>query len=834
MAKRKKEEIIENFLNETLDDIMSDRFGSYSKYIIQERALPDARDGLKPVQRRILYSMYIDGNTYEKPHRKSAKTVGSVMGTFHPHGDSSIYEAMVRMSQDWKINVPLVDMHGNNGSIDDDPPAAMRYTEARLAKNADLLLDDINYESVAMTNNYDDTHLEPTVLPARYPLLLINGSTGIASGYATNIAPHNFNEVVNATIYRLQNPNCSLDELMEFIKGPDFPTGGIVQGKKQIREIFETGKGKVVVRSKCEIVEGKTGSKIVVTEIPYEVVKSQLVKKISDVYLSRQVEGIVDVRDESGRNGLSIVIECKKDANCQQILNYLYKYTDLQINYSYNNVAIVNHKPVLMSLTDALDAFIEHRRNVVLNRSRYLLEKKKARLHIIEGLIKAISILDDVIALIRRSKDKKDAKERLKEAFLFTEEQAEAIVSMRLYRLTSTDVTILKEENSTLVKEISELNAILASREVLDMVLVNELKEVNEIQKCERRSVIEDEVEEIVYDKMSMIPNEACYISVSRDGYVKRFSERAFNANAGTIPSVKEGDALLGVKACDTLDTLLLFSNKGNYAYLPVYKIDECKFKDMGKHISHYVRMEGNEKFVSAVIVKNFETYAFIVTASRNGIIKKTSLPKFDVERSSKYLSCMKLKDGDEMVSLCIAYDGDDLILLSKDGYCNKYSVNILSDLAAKAQGVIGINVKNDELSQIVADHHDSRELLMSTDKGGFKRIHTDRLEFTSRNTKGYRVFRQIKSRPHSINRASMASSYTSLLVSDGGQLKEVAVSEIPFMDLEQSFSSPIDLSENGFYIFKDMSDICDVKIVDLPDDYYSSEEESEQTTLFD
>ena len=834
MAKRKKEEIIENFLNETLDDIMSDRFGSYSKYIIQERALPDARDGLKPVQRRILYSMYIDGNTYERPHRKSAKTVGSVMGTFHPHGDSSIYEAMVRMSQDWKINVPLIDMHGNNGSIDDDPPAAMRYTEARLAKNANLLLDDINYESVAMTNNYDDTHLEPTVLPARYPLLLINGSTGIASGYATNIAPHNFNEVVNATIYRLQNPECSLDELMEFIKGPDFPTGGIVQGKKQIREIFETGKGKVVVRSRCEIVEGKTGSKIVVTEIPYEVVKSQLVKKISDIYLSRQVEGIVDVRDESGRNGLSIVIECKKDANCQQILNYLYKYTDLQINYSYNNVAIVNHKPVLMSLTDALDAFIEHRRDVVLNRSRYLLEKKKARLHIIEGLIKAISILDDVIALIRKSKDKKDAKERLKEAFLFSEEQAEAIVSMRLYRLTSTDVTILKEENRTLVKEISELNAILSSKEVLDMVLVNELKEVNEIQKCERRSVIEDEVEEIVYDRMSMIPNEECYISVSRDGYVKRFSERAFNANAGTIPSVKEGDALLGVKACDTLDTLLLFSNKGNYAYLPVYKIDECKFKDMGRHISHYVRMEGNEKFVAAVIVKNFETYAFIVTASRNGIIKKTSLPKFDVERTSKYLSCMKLKDGDEMVSLCVAYDGDDLILLSKDGYCNKYSVNILSDLAAKAQGVIGINTKSDELSQIVADHHDSRELLLSTDKGGFKRIHTDRLDFTSRNTKGYRVFRQIKSRPHSIVKASMASGYTSLYISNGGQLKEIAVSEIPFMDLEQSFSSPADVSENSFYIFKDMSDICDVKIVDLPENYYSNQEESEQTTLFD
>ncbi|MEE3409664.1 MAG: DNA gyrase subunit A, partial [Erysipelotrichaceae bacterium] len=386
----------------------------------------------------------------------------------------------------------------------------------------------------------------------------MNGSTGIASGYATNIAPHNFNEVVNATIHRLQNPDCSLDELMEYIKGPDFPTGGIVQGKKQIREIFETGKGKVVVRSKCEIVEGKTGSSIIVSEIPYEVIKSQLVKKISDISLSKQIDGIVDVADESGRDGLRIVIECKKDANCEQILNYLYKNTDLQINYSYNNVAIVNHKPVLMSLPAALDAFIEHRRDVVLNRSRFLRDKKQARLHIIEGLIKAISILDDVIALIRKSKDKKDAKERLKQAFLFTEEQAEAIVSLRLYRLSSTDITILREENKTLVKEISELNAILSSREVLDSVLVNELKEVNELQVCERRSRIEDEVEEIVVDKMAMIPNEACYISISRDGYLKRFSERAFNANANTIPSVKEGDALLGIKSCDTLDTLLL------------------------------------------------------------------------------------------------------------------------------------------------------------------------------------------------------------------------------------------------------------------------------------
>lgn len=834
MAKRKKEEIVENFLNETLDDIMSDRFGSYSKYIIQERALPDARDGLKPVQRRILYSMYIDGNTFDKPHRKSAKTVGSVMGTFHPHGDSSIYEAMVRMSQDWKINQPLIDMHGNNGSIDDDPPAAMRYTEARLAKNAELLLDDIDYDSVAMTNNYDDTHLEPTVLPARYPLLLVNGSTGIASGYATNIAPHNINEVVDATIYRLTYPECSLDELMQFIKGPDFPTGGIVQGKQQIREIFETGKGKVVVRSKCEIVEGKTGDSIIISEIPYEVVKSSLVKKISDILLSKDIDGISDVRDESGRAGLRIVVECKKDANTQQILNYLYKNTDLQINYSYNNVAIVNHKPVLMSLKDALDAFIEHRRQVVLNRSKYLLEKKKMRLHIIEGLIKAISILDDVIALIRRSKDKKDAKEKLKEAFLFTEEQAEAIVSLRLYRLSSTDITILQEENKTLRNEISELNAIIRSREVLDSVLINELKEVNELEKHPRKTVIEDEVTEIVFDKMAMIANEACYISLSRDGYLKRFSERAFNANENQIPSTKEGDALIGIKPCDTLDTLLVFTSKGNYAYLPVFKIEECKFKDMGKHISHYVKMEGNEKVVGAVVVKNFDTFAFIVTATKNGMIKKTSIPRMNVERSSKAMSCMKLKGNDEMVAVTVCYEGDDLILISKEGYCNRYSSEIISDLAPKAQGVIGMNVKNDELADIVADCHDSSELLLSSDKGGFKRIHKDSLDFTSRNTKGYRLFRQIKSNPHQIVRATMVSSYNSLYVNTDGELYELTVSEIPFMDIEQSFSLPLNQLDSYFFVKKDMSDIQDVEIIDIPEGYYVNEQEDEQTSLFD
>lgn len=830
----KKKEIIENNITEALDDIMSTRFGAYSKYIIQERALPDARDGLKPVQRRILYSMYIDGNTHEKPHRKSAKTVGSVMGIFHPHGDSSIYEAMVRMSQDWKINIPLVDMHGNNGSIDDDPPAAMRYTEARLSANALLLLDDIDKNAVAMTNNYDDTTLEPTVLPARYPLLLVNGSTGIASGYATNIAPHNLNEVVEATIYRLNHPTCTLDKLMTFIKGPDFPTGGIVQGIENIKEVFATGKGKVVLRSKCEIVESKTNNQIIVTEIPYEVIKSQLVKKISDIYLNKDIDGISDVRDESGRAGLKIVIDLKKEANAEMILNYLYKNTDLQINYAYNNIAIVNHTPTLMSLTDALDAFIDHRREVVLNRSIYLRDKKKANKHIIEGLIKAVSILDDVIKTIRHSKDKKDAKDNLIKKFQFSEEQAEAIVNLKLYRLTNTDVTMLEQEYANLTKEISELNAVIKSREVLDALLTKELKKVNELTITPRKTKIEEEVEDIVIDKISMVANESCYVSLSRDGYIKRFSERAFEANAGQIPSTKESDYLIGVRPCETLDTLLIFTSKGSYAYLPVYKIDECKFKDNGKHISAYVKMEGLEKIVGAILVKNFDTFAFVLTLTKQGMIKRTSIPRFDVQRASKSLPAMKLKANDELVAAVLSYEEDDVLVVSKDGHYNYYSTEVLADLAPRAQGVGAINVKTDEAVGLVVNHHDNNEILITSNKGGFKRIHFADLEYTARNAKGNRLFKQVKSNPHDVLYCKKISGYNSLVFKDESGFR-LAASEIPFMDLESAFSSPIQFDEDSYYFVKDdMSDIEEVQIIDIPEGYYQEQDNEEQTNLFE
>lgn len=832
MAK-KQEVFIQNFINENLDDIMSNRFGAYSKYIIQERALPDARDGLKPVQRRILYSMYDENNTYDKPYRKSAKTVGSVMGTYHPHGDSSIYEAMVRMSQDWKINLPLIDMHGNNGSIDDDPAAAMRYTEARLSKNANYLLEDIDKNSVTMTNNYDDTTLEPTVLPARYPLLLVNGSTGIASGYATNIAPHNLNEVINATIYRLANPNCPLDDLLQFIKGPDFPTGGIVMGKDAIKEVFKTGRGKVVLRSKCELVENKKENQIIITEIPYEVIKCQLVKRISDIYLSKEIDGILAVRDESGREGLKIVIDIKKEANGKMILNYLYKHTDLQINYAYNNVAIVNHTPKTMTLEMAIDAFIDHRKEVVLNRSKYLKEKKANQLHIIEGLMKAVSILDEVINIIRHSKDKKDSKDNLIKRFDFSEVQAEAIVNLRLYRLSNTDIKLLKEEFSTLTREIADLDSIIKSKEVLVSVLIKELKEINEEIKTPRKTEIVDTVEDIVIDKLSMVQNETCYISLSHDGYLKRFSKRVFEANAETLPYTKDNDYLIGIKKCETLDTLLVFTTRGHYAYLPVYKIDEAKYKDVGKHISSYVKMEGQEKIVSAILVHRFDTFAFVLTLSKKGMIKKTLISRFDVDRANKSFVAMKLRDDDELVSAVLAYQKDEIVVVSKDGRYNKYSSDVLSDLALKALGVGAINVKEDECVGLAVDHFDGNELLLSSNKGGFKRIHFKDLDITSRNTKGNRLFKQIKSNPHSLVSVKNVSSYNNLIFKN--EENTLSISNIPFMDLDSSFSTPHKFSDlNYHYILDNMNDIEEALIVEMPEGYLNSEPVDSEIDLFE
>ena len=836
MARKKEIEVVDRSksLRMGLDQLMSDRFGRYSKYIIQERALPDARDGLKPVQRRILYAMYEDGNVFEKPHRKSAKAVGYIIGYYHPHGDTSVYDAIVRLSQSWKMNVPLIDMQGNNGSIDDDPAAAMRYTEARLAKISSTMLEDIDKNCVEFTNNYDDSLMEPTVLPTRFPLLLVNGATGIASGYATNIAPHNINEVIDATIYRINNPECTLDELMEYIKGPDFPTGGIVQGLENIKEVFRTGRGKVVLRSKCGIIENRTVNQIVITEIPYEVVKINLVKKIDEIRINKDVDGISDVRDESGREGLRIVVDIKKDADARMILNYLYKNTDLQINYNYNMIAIVNHRPKLMSLTASLDAFIEFRKESVLRKSKYLLEKKKERIHIIEGLIKAISIMDDVIEIIRRSKDKADAKKRLMEAFLFTDEQSEAIVNLRLYRLTNTDVNILKEEYSKLIKEINELQSIISSEFLLRNYIIKDMKEIKNNFGIERRTKVEDVVEEINIDKMSMITNEPCVISVSRDGYIKRISMRGYNANEGTLCGFKENDDLIGYIKTETLETLLLFTNKGNYIYIPVYQIDESKWKDLGKHYSTYVKSDGDEKIVSAVVVNNFDTYANLVFVTKNGMIKKTPVNEFKAQRYSKLICAMKVKDDDEVVGVKTSYETDEVIITTSSGYYNRYSLDVVAASKVKAQGIKAIAIKDDKVADFSVIHSTNDQLLLITDNGNMKRIKSDELPMTTRATKGNRLFKLVKSRNIHIFKTYMCKVYDSLMLYDG-EMNVINVKDVPIMSREATFSSVHNTDKHFFSFLDSDNGIEKVKYIDYPEGYkVDNEDDFTQMNIFE
>ena len=745
----KKQTIEEHILHDNLEDIMSDRFARYSKYIIQERALPDARDGLKPVQRRILYAMYEDGNTFNKPYRKSAKTVGNVIGNYHPHGDSSVYEAMVRLSQNWKITNPLVDMQGNNGSIDDDPAAAMRYTEARLSEISSYLLEDIDKDTVEWAPNFSDEKLEPTVLPARYPNLLTNGITGIASGYATNIPPHNLNEVVDACIYRIQHANCTLEELMQFVKGPDFPTGGIVMGLDGIKQAFQTGRGKVMVRSKVRIEQTRTIQQIVIYEIPYDVVKSQMVKKIDEIRLNKKIDGLLDVRDESDRTGLRVVIDVKKDIDTEQILNYLYKNTDLQVSYNYNMIAIVDKAPVQMSLADSLDAFIKHREDVVLKRSKFDYEQKSKRAHIVDGLIRAVSIMDEIIHLIRQSKNKADAKKNLIERFDFSEQQAEAIVTMRLYRLTNTDVKELKQEQSLLKKEMKRLHAILTDVNTLHQVLIEELEEINAKIHTPRLSEIQAKVQEIVIDKRAMVADEMVMVPITRDGYIKKVSMRSYNASNTDPTGMKDSDSVLAYGSCSTLDTLLFFTNRGKYGYLPVYEIEESKWKDLGSHLGNYIKMDSNEKIIQAYFLRSFNPNVQVIMASQFGMIKRSRLSDFEVSRNNKSMVCMKIGSMDQVVSVTLSYSPEDSIaVVSQQGYALQYSAQEVAMMTLRTKGVKAMNLGKEDCIADVTILQADKQVLLVGDKAQMKRLKVEEIAQLKRPAKGNRLYKWVKSNP--------------------------------------------------------------------------------------
>ncbi|HIH0602364.1 TPA: DNA topoisomerase IV subunit A [Staphylococcus aureus] len=736
----------------SLEDVLGDRFGRYSKYIIQERALPDVRDGLKPVQRRILYAMYSSGNTHDKNFRKSAKTVGDVIGQYHPHGDSSVYEAMVRLSQDWKLRHVLIEMHGNNGSIDNDPPAAMRYTEAKLSLLAEELLRDINKETVSFIPNYDDTTLEPMVLPSRFPNLLVNGSTGISAGYATDIPPHNLAEVIQATLKYIDNPDITVNQLMKYIKGPDFPTGGIIQGIDGIKKAYESGKGRIIVRSKVEEETLRNGRKqLIITEIPYEVNKSSLVKRIDELRADKKVDGIVEVRDETDRTGLRIAIELKKDVNSESIKNYLYKNSDLQISYNFNMVAISDGRPKLMGIRQIIDSYLNHQIEVVANRTKFELDNAEKRMHIVEGLIKALSILDKVIELIRSSKNKRDAKENLIEVYEFTEEQAEAIVMLQLYRLTNTDIVALEGEHKELEALIKQLRHILDNHDALLNVIKEELNEIKKKFKSERLSLIEAEIEEIKIDKEVIVPSEEVILSMTRHGYIKRTSIRSFNASGVEDIGLKDGDRLLKHQEVNTQDTVLVFTNKGRYLFIPVHKLADIRWKELGQHVSQIVPIEEDEVVINVFNEKDFNTDAFYVFATQNGMIKKSTVPLFKTTRFNKPLIATKVKENDDLISV-MRFEKDQLItVITNKGMSLTYNTSELSDTGLRAAGVKSINLKAEDFVVMTEGVSENDTILMATQRGSLKRISFKILQVAKRAQRGITLLKELKKNPHRI-----------------------------------------------------------------------------------
>ncbi|HFJ5368171.1 TPA: DNA topoisomerase IV subunit A [Staphylococcus aureus] len=736
----------------SLEDVLGDRFGRYSKYIIQERALPDVRDGLKPVQRRILYAMYSSGSTHDKNFRKSAKTVGDVIGQYHPHGDSSVYEAMVRLSQDWKLRHVLIEMHGNNGSIDNDPPAAMRYTEAKLSLLAEELLRDINKETVSFIPNYDDTTLEPMVLPSRFPNLLVNGSTGISAGYATDIPPHNLAEVIQATLKYIDNPDITVNQLMKYIKGPDFPTGGIIQGIDGIKKAYESGKGRIIVRSKVEEETLRNGRKqLIITEIPYEVNKSSLVKRIDELRADKKVDGIVEVRDETDRTGLRIAIELKKDVNSESIKNYLYKNSDLQISYNFNMVAISDGRPKLMGIRQIIDSYLNHQIEVVANRTKFELDNAEKRMHIVEGLIKALSILDKVIELIRSSKNKRDAKENLIEVYEFTEEQAEAIVMLQLYRLTNTDIVALEGEHKELEALIKQLRHILDNHDALLNVIKEELNEIKKKFKSERLSLIEAEIEEIKIDKEVMVPSEEVILSMTRHGYIKRTSIRSFNASGVEDIGLKDGDSLLKHQEVNTQDTVLVFTNKGRYLFIPVHKLADIRWKELGQHVSQIVPIEEDEVVINVFNEKDFNTDAFYVFATQNGMIKKSTVPLFKTTRFNKPLITTKVKENDDLISV-MRFEKDQLItVITNKGMSLTYNTSELSDTGLRAAGVKSINLKAEDFVVMTEGVSENDTILMATQRGSLKRISFKILQVAKRAQRGITLLKELKKNPHRI-----------------------------------------------------------------------------------
>lgn len=805
-------DVIKKIHNYALEEIMGERFGRYSKYIIQDRAIPDVRDGLKPVQRRIIFAMYRDKNTYDKQFKKCANAVGNVLGKFHPHGDTSVYDALVRMSQDWKQNHILIEVDGNNGSIDGDPPAAMRYTETRLAKIAEEMLKDLDKGSVPMALNYSDTILEPTVLPAKFPNLLVNGSTGISAGYATNIPPHNLNEVIDATIKRIDSPNCKLDTILEIVKGPDFPTGGIVEGVDGVKSAFTTGKGKVVVSCRYTFEKNKSKEQIVISEIPFEVNKQQLVKKIDDIRLDRKIEGIQEVRDESDKDAqVRIVIDLKPGADKNLVMNYLLKNTDCQCNYNYNMVAIVNRRPKLLGILGIIDGYIAHVKEVVRARSEFDLATAKKEMHYNEGLIKAISILDDVIRVIRASKNKADAKENLVKEFGFTIEQAEGIVTLQLYKLTNTDIVELQERLEMLKKIIAALEAILSDESKLCGVIKDELRKIKKEYGTPRKTEIREEAREINISAEDLIIKENVMVVLTKQGYIKKVPIKSYTAANGEETTVKPGDYAVNIFDTTTVNKLLIFTKLGNYIYIPINDIPFCKWKDLGKHVSNLVTTNPEDEVITSIVVNDESCTDEVVFFTKNGMVKRTPISDFVVSRYTKLYTSMKLKDDDIITNIERAKD--NTLIVTKTGYYISYKTNEIPVASAKASGVKGINLKDDEVVSGLQYNVADEFLNIFTNQKTAKRIRLTDLTQLTRAKRGSMVIKKVKTTNYEIvtSLITMTKDQIGLtMLEDIGILKNT---DIPIMDLASTGSSIAKKKFLSAFVFTDIESIGEAEV---------------------
>lgn len=686
--------------SQTFSQVLSDCFARYAKMVLTDRAIPDVRDGLKPVQRRIIFDMWKQGITSEKKTVKCAKTVGDVLGNYHPHGDSSVYDAMVRLSQEWKMEVPLLTFQGNNGSIDNDPAAAYRYTEAKLSKASDFMTQDLDENTVDMMLTFDDLNTEPVVLPAGFPNLLVNGAQGIAVGNATNIPTHNPDEVINACLYRLDHPDCTLEDLLSIIKGPDFPTGGVIDDKEALQKLYATGRSSFYVWCKTGIDEEK--NQVVITEIPYGVVKSQMVADLDEKRIKYRLDNITEVRDESAED-VRIVLDIRKGASAKDVLDYLNSKGLLRATFSANMMVLDKGHPRTLGLLPILDSYIAHREEVITRRSRFELDKARRRLEIVDGLLSASSIIDEIIATIRHASSRAQAKQDLMDKFHFTANQADAIGNMRLYSLTKLDILALKQEEGELVADIDRLCNILKSKEELDKEVGNGLKEALSVISTPRRTQILDAKMDLkAVDRKNLIAEEDVMVVLTRDGYVKRTNMRSYqsalNSSSGNpaldLPGIKTGDVLALNMKCSTHEDILGFTSLGNYFVLPVWQIPEGKWREEGKHLSTLLSLESTEKVVVAYAVKSLPKGLNMILLSKNDKLKRFSLDEISLEKlTTRPLRAMALSGDDRVVDGCISSGDDSIIVWAQDGNVNRFSETEIPMVGLKAAGVKAMNL---------------------------------------------------------------------------------------------------------------------------------------------